>query len=420
MFLTSAAAADPPAEIAANSTLDDCLHYAAANNPALRAAHERWRAAEAKIPQATALPDPRLSFARYLRSVETRVGPQEHRIGLSQTIPWFGKRALRGDVAGREARALFHDLEAERLRLERRVRADWIELYHLQRSIEVTEANIRLLKDLEAVAQTRVRGGQGLAGVSKAHFELGKLEDRRRTLKELRKPLEARLNAALNRPVNAVLPRPKDLKRGAGDFDDARMAARLLESNPQLKALELRRGAAEKAEDLARRNRYPDVTVGIDYIQTGGAIGVGLPDSGKDAALAAFSINLPLSRRKYDAAIRSAKSTAEAGAAMHRERANLLQADLKMALHRFRDAERKVELYRDTLAPLAEQSLNVAKQAWEAGRTDFLTVIDAERQLLELQLQFERARADRELGIADVEMLVGRGASVVEAPANLD
>ncbi|MDY0040341.1 MAG: TolC family protein, partial [Desulforhabdus sp.] len=78
-------------ELNEQSGLNDYLAYAALNNAGLKAAFLRWQAALEKIPQVTALPDPRFSYGYYIQSVETRVGPQNNRFGLLQTFPWFGK-----------------------------------------------------------------------------------------------------------------------------------------------------------------------------------------------------------------------------------------------------------------------------------------------------------------------------------------
>ncbi len=390
------------------STLAECLDHAARNNAGLKAAHARWRAAAERIPEARGLPDPRLSYGYFARSVETRVGPQRHKLGVAQALPWFGKRRLRGEIADNEAQALYEAAEATKLKLFHRVRHTWHELAYLRRAIEITESNIRLLKDLEGVAQTKVQGGAGLAGVASAQVELGRLEDRRLTLLDLREPLSARFNAALGRATDADAPWPDANTISARRIDGDALGAWLAESNPELRELDSRIMANQKAVDLARKNYNPDVTLGVDYTQTDRRGVAGLRGDGKDPVMAMFSINIPLWRRKQDAALQAAQSRREASLAARADQENLLRADLKMALYRYRDAERKIDLYRDTLTPLAEQSLSVAQQSWEAGKADFLNIIDAERQLLEFRLQFERARANREQCLAEIEMLVGR------------
>lgn len=391
-----------------NAALQDYLACAALNNTGLEAAFHRWRAAMEKIQGAGALPDPRLNYGYFIRSVETRAGPQQHRIGVAQMFPWFGKRALRGDVATQEAHALYQEFESAKLKLFYEVKHSWCELHYLHRAIEITGSNIRLLRDLESVAQTKVRGGSGLSGVSKAQVELGKLEDRNRTLIDLRGPITARLNAALNRPAGAAISWPDKIEVSRRPVDAERLLDWLAEANPELRALKHRISKDRKAVRLARKDYFPDLTLGVDYAQTDGRTTPGLPDDGKDPLMAMVSINIPLWRKKYDAALRSAESSRDASEALLRNRASLLQADLKMAVYQFQDAERKIDLYRDTLTPLAEQSLQMAQQSWEAGKADFLNLIDAERLLLEFQLQFERAKVNREQRLAEIEMLVGR------------
>ena len=91
-----------------------------------------------------------------------------------------------------------------------------------------------------------------------------------------------------------------------------------------------------------------------------------------------------------------------------RDRENSLIVDLKMELYNFRDAERKIDLYRDTLVPKAKQSFTVIQKAFTAGKTDFLDVVDAERTLLEFELSYQRARANRAQRLAKLEELIGQ------------
>jgi outer membrane protein TolC len=87
-----------------------------------------------------------------------------------------------------------------------------------------------------------------------------------------------------------------------------------------------------------------------------------------------------------------------------------------MAVFRYRDAGRKIGLYRDTLVPKVEQSLKVARQAFEAGEAEFLSLIDAERMLLEFELLHEQARTQRARQLALIEKLVGMPADTISRP----
>ncbi len=407
---------DRPAEsveIDADAELGDYLAYAALHSPKLEAAFNRWKAAVERVPQVSALPDPRLSYRYYIRAVETRVGPQRQGFGLSQTFPWIGKLELRGDAAAQAARAERHRYEAERLKLFRRVKDAYYEYAWLDQAARITRRNLDLLTQIEQVARQAYEGDRAsYADVIRAQVEHGKLSDRLESLEDLRGPIAARLNAALNRPPGAPLGNVRPDDAGSVELDDQRLAARLEEHNPELAALAREAERAEREVDLARKAYFPDVTLGVDYIDTGDSIGGRHPDDdGKDPVVAMASINLPIWWDKLAAGVREAKRRRAAVVSERRQRANDLQAELKMALYDYRDAKRKIGLYRDTLIPQARQALESSRTAFSAGKAAFADAVDAERVLLEFELSYERARADRAQALARIEELLGASAS---------
>jgi len=161
------------------------------------------------------------------------------------------------------------------------------------------------------------------------------------------------------------------------------------------------------AAALARKARYPDIMIGLDYIQTDDARMPGVSDSGKDPLMASVSVNLPIWFGKLKAGEQQAAYRRAAAEDQRIESGNRLTADLQMALYNFRDAERKINLYSDTLVPKATQSLEVTREAFESGQAGFTALIDTERMMLEFQLAADRARADREIRLAEIEMLTG-------------
>jgi outer membrane protein TolC len=176
--------------------------------------------------------------------------------------------------------------------------------------------------------------------------------------------------------------------------------------SPELKGLDAAIAREELGIELAKKKGLPDLMVGVDYVVTGRAENP-VADSGKDPVMVAASINLPLWRDKYRAGEREAKARQRTAVRQRQERENRLLAELELALFGMREGERRIELYRDSLIPKAEQALSVAQQAFSAGKEGFLGVIDAQRTLLEFQLARERARADLVGKVAEVERLIG-------------
>lgn len=402
------------AAIDSNATLSDLRIYAALNNPALKAAYYRWQAAMEKIPQATALPNPQVSYAYFIRQVETRVGPQQHKFGIKQMFPWFGKLRLKGEIAGAAAEAAAARFHSQREKLLFSVDDAYYEYAYLQRSKAILAENTQLLSFLEGVVRAKYRAGYAsYAALMKIQVELDKLHDRRQNLLDMEIPLQTKLNTILNRHASAPLPRPSKILPATTDIADSSWNDLLLEKNPDLIAGRHQIDRSEANIDLAKKQRLPDFTLGIDYIGTGEALSPNAIDSGKDPVIAMLSLNIPLWRGKNNARIREAILQNQLVQNEQRNRENQLQSRLAMVLFKFKEARRKITLYNDALLPRANQALNVARSAFEADEIDFLELIDSQRSLLEIELMLARAQADYNQRLAELKMLTA-GSVILE------
>ncbi len=89
------------------------------------------------VSQGRTLPDPEFNYGYFIQEVETRVGPQEQRVGLSQMFPWFGKSRLRGEAALEGANAMQQQYEAAKLRLFDEVKQAYYELYYVGHAVGI-------------------------------------------------------------------------------------------------------------------------------------------------------------------------------------------------------------------------------------------------------------------------------------------
>lgn len=374
-------------------TLNDYLQEAADHNPQLAATRQTWQASTEQIKQQKSLPDPMISYGYYFDEVETRVGPQEQRFGIAQKFPAFGKLRLKKHIATESAAATGERYRTAKLNLNAQVTQAYSELWFLQRSIDITHARIQLMTDLEATARSKYRAGGSQAPVTQAQMEQARLEDRLLSLEDQRTPLTARFNALLNRPSDSSLSVPSALPFDAIQADADQIFTQLDETSPELAGLESMRKGAVYQEKLAKRQWLPDITLGVQYIDTAEAV-MPVADSGKDPLIGTVSINLPIWAGKNNARIREAGYRKLATELSLENRQQTLQADIKQTLFKLRDTERKIDLYQNGLIPKAEQTLEVSRQGYESGQLDFINLIDAERQLLEFELNLARAQAD--------------------------
>lgn len=394
-----------------NSTLQHYIRYAALNNPELKAAFYKWKAALLKIPVVSSLPDPMVSYTRYIDEVETRVGPQENRYGIMQMIPLPDKLSIKGKKAFETAEAKRADYEHAKLMLFYEATDAYCEYAYLAKAVILVKENIKLLEYFEKVAQIKFKSGVTKSqDLIKVQVELGKLSNDLITLEDLEGPLRARLNAVLNRPFDAILPNISEI---AVDFSSNKeysnikaLVALLIDKNPELKKLEHKIAESEEELRLAKREYFPDLTVGASIIDTGPAR-MKVSDSGKDPVMLSFTVNMPIWFSKLKADVERAESMVTATTDMKENKENKLLSKLKMIHYRYKNAERQVKLYKDALLPKAEQSLKTSEKGYEGNLVGFLTLIDDQRILLSFQLAYHRAIADYHQRLAEMKMLLG-------------
>ena len=390
------------------TALGGYLELAAENNCQLRSAYERWWAALADVDHSATLPDPRLSYGLFIQEVETRVGPQKHRLGVSQKIPWLGKLRYRRCLAQSTALLAEEQLIHQYLELSTRLRKALYEHHYLCKSLQITKANIQLMELVEQVAQSQVRVGGSSADVLQAQMELSRLKDRRDTLSERITISIAQVNALLNRELDHRLRLPNDL------FDSMSVPElisreELGESSPRLRVLCAQVAIQEQSRCLARQSRYPDITVGVDWIQTDHAL-VSTPDSGKDPVVAMVSANIPLWQCSYCAQEDAACHRKQSVESQYSQLSYELHAELQDLVLKYGEMEREITLYEQALIPQAEQTLSILQEAYEGGSADFDRYLGAQRILLDFQLKLERAKVDKAVIAAEFELLMGHGA----------
>jgi outer membrane protein TolC len=410
LMITALASATFATEKPDNTALAHYLALAAQNNPSLEAAFNQWKAALEGATVAGALPDPRFNYGYFIESVETRVGPQRQKFGLSQAFPWFGTLKLKRGAALEQAAAMEAAYRRRQADLFRQVKEVYADLYHLGRALAVTREHIALLTQFEQTVRTRYTTGKAPhSALINVQIELDRLQERLQSQQTLRQPLNARFNELLGQNADTPLPWPSSPGLLDLPLTEDELETQMLQHNPQLQQLEAQSRREEKRVQIARRQYLPDLMLGVDYIDTGEAAMPDTPDSGKDPVIAMASVNLPIWFHKNSARIREAELNRLGLELEQRDTGAKLLADLQLALYAWHDAVRQARLYHESLIPKADQSLQVTLQEFETGSATFDDVISAQRALLEFELQYETAQTKQAKQVARIEQLINRG-----------
>jgi outer membrane protein TolC len=243
--------------------------------------------------------------------------------------------------------------------------------------------------------------------------ELAKLEDILKSLERLREPTVAKLNSVLNRPIDAGLVWPEKSQPENIPLDRQQIIQALKRANPELAELSWEIQAAKSSVKLAKKKFYPDIGVGLDWIQTDGAVSPGVKGSGDDPVILMFSMNIPLWQDSYKAAEQQAKANVRKIQGQRTDTENKILSRVFEVLYDIEDSRRKTHLYGDVLISKAQELVQASETAYQAGAVDFLSLIDAQRMLLKYELDYERAVTNNQQKLAELEMLVGKEMSSV-------
>lgn len=371
-------------------------------NPTVRAARYAWRAALARHPQVTALDDPMLAAGVAPASFGSRQVDDAFKIDLTQKLPFPGKLRLRGEAALAEAEAVARDHSAVRLRLATMASLLFDDHYLAARSLEINAQHIALLEEFQRIATARYESGEAsLQAPIQAEVELTHALHREIVLRTTQRVTAEQINALMHRAPDAPLPPPPArivLPAEVSEGED--LIARALRERPELAAASARVAAAERRVALARREYLPDFTLVGTYN--------GIHQESDLQPFVGLQMNLPLQLGRRRAALAEAEARFEVARSERLALEDETRFAVQSGLGRLIEARNVAQLFRDRLLPAAEDQVVAARSGFETGRNSFLALIDAERNLRDVELGHERALTDVARRRAELDRASGR------------
>ncbi|MXX87359.1 MAG: TolC family protein [Acidobacteria bacterium] len=403
----------PPAFYAPEPELRNCLDNAIERHPALLASRANYQATRERVPQVTALPDPTLNVSQALRRVETRVGSQTGGITLTQSLPWFGTRDLRGRVALSEADAQFLRLQAEEREVISRAKRAFYDIAYLDTALRLLEEERSLLGHYETLARARYATGQGLQqAVIRLQAELTRIDDRQRQLTGQRRTLAANLNTLCARSPETAVPPIRPMEPPAVSLDRAQLMDLGERNRQELRAATALIEASEDAVELAGMNFRPRFTASLALMNVAGrdpadALGPLPPDEGKNSLSLSLGVSLPVWKDKYRAGVEEAGHRLTANRRRLEEAQDAMENTVELALIRIETIGGQLALLETVLIPQSEETLRATETAYETGQVGVLDLLDGERVQLDVLRMRARYVSDFLIALADLERGIG-------------
>ena len=394
---------------AEQTELAELIVAAQSNNPSITAATAQQQVKVEQARQAGAWADPEMMVKIQNGLIDdpfsfTSDSATAKVIGLSQKLPFYGKRALARQEAEVAARAAQWQTVERQNELARMVKAAWYQLYLVDRSLESTGKNIDTIDNLSRLSETMY--GIGKAGqqeVLRVQLERSQLANLEIDLQQQRASQVAALNSMAYRPMATAIPSIPVTTTSKITISATELLALAETHRPALHFLKTELERLTLGQQLAEKEVLPDFNLALEYMQ----LEPTAQSAGDDMYSVELSFNLPLN---HD---RRAAMLAETGAAYRQTAANLadIQNQISLAIQesliQLDSSHRRAELYLQGLLPQAEKALESALAAYQTDTATFTEVLEREVALIGLENEYHQAVSQFQIRLAILEEVIG-------------
>jgi len=363
-----------------------------AKNQDIQSMASKVESLKEEISFAGSLNDPRIGIGLLNLPTDTFRFDQEpmtqKQIFIAQKIPWFGKLDLRSQRAAIKAIRQEAILNAKRLELARQIASAYYELGFVASGQKINERLINMLTQLLKVSESRYAAGQGLQqDVLQAQVEVSKLLDEQITLDKNSRMLEDRINSLLNRESFIPVTPPERLKYPDTVLEEKKLQMRALAMNPWLKVKLVEIDQASVEVELARKDYWPDMDLKVAYGQRDEN------QRGQDWAdffSTSVVVNIPLwQKTRQNKKLEATKLSHKSASQSYQNLVNSLPHKIDALVTDFRNLQKNYKLITEALIVQAEQWARSSLTAYEVGKVNFNTTINAQIRLLRFELQSE-------------------------------
>lgn len=399
-----------PAEVQQVTPLATLIAEALQNNPEIQVSLREREAAQQRISPAEALDDPMLEAgvinAPLASSPFNREDMTMKMIGLSQRLPFPGKRGLRKEVATKDAEAIDYGYQETINRVVRDLKVTYFDLGLTLEMTQLVEKNKLILEGFLHLAERHYAVGLGnQADALKAQTQVSRMQDELLRLGRERPVIEAELIRTLGRHTHraALTPEPLSMSQLLLDLGSLREVA--LAQRPQLLALQSLVARNQKALDLARKEYYPDFDVRLSYGQRDSMLdGSQRPDM----VTMTVAINLPVWRTsKIEPRIAESQAMYHQALDLYQVQSNEIAAKLRQQVATAEQNLKSAQLYQTAILPQARLTVESALAAYRVNRVDFLTLLDSQMTVFNYEISLVTAMANYSKALAEIDLLTG-------------
>lgn len=387
--------------------LQDLVAEALQNNPQLRAARNQTAAARTRVDQVTSWDAPQIGVEFFQTPVQSFPNPLKNQMEMDyyiqQMFPFPGKLSAMGKAAESNANMFDQGYKALERKILRELKSAYYELYLVQRKIQINAENQDLMRRFVEIAHKQYEVGMGKQpDILRAQTELSTLINDGLNLQKEKRVVEAMINTILSRSANAPLGYVPDIEVNIPQWTFEQLSPLALEARPELKAMNFNIDMNKAELSLSKREYFPDLMARIMYKD--------MAMTGNDFWSAMVGISIPLSpwsSDKYTSKVQENELNVRRAEEDYSSMKNMTLFEVQDANVQVQTNQNLVLLYKNTVIPQAEQTLQSTISAYQTGKTEFLMLIDAYRMLLMSRLDYHMSVMNYMASQAALEQAVG-------------
>ena len=410
-------------ELVGPQPVEAYIQFALSQNPGVQAARMRVHAAAMRVPQAASLKDPMLdvtSWPFFPNTPQTASGRMTVDMMVSQEVPWFGKLANQAAAAEEAVNVARAQLAAAELQTIEAVKLAYYDLYFVQESIRITEQDRQFLADIIEIAEALYRTSTtSLQDILRLQAELSSVDGELIRMRQMQAAAQAELAEVLHVSPETALSAATELPAEDLPQDLNRLYERAIAARPELHAMLAEIERDRRMVETAHLEYRPDFTFKFGWGEMTTDRAIAPSADGIDNLATGVSLNLPVYRKRLDAAVREAESEVVASARQYDQMRDETQRQVKTLYTEALSQRDLAQLFVDSIIPKTEQALEISMRGYQVGQTEFADLLGNWRELLRFHIAHLQQETALRKSIASLERVVGGYLPVIPSAETL-
>ncbi len=277
-------------------SLQVVVDRAVENNGTLQSAELDMKMTQLAVDEAWKLPDMKVSYGWFASEPQTRTGSQEYKVSVQQMFPWFGTITKQKNLAKAQVKLSHAEVLVAKRRLVLAVSRGYYQLFGLQQKIKVTNRYIKWLEEKRDLVLNKLKTNTGrMSDIFRIDMKINDLKQMVVEVEAKEASIQASMRSLMNESDMATIVTDSLVLNLLESSKDEKYGTQMdVHEHPMLKQVDAMMRVVDGQVKVNKSSRYPNIGVGMDYINVGRRMDMDVPGNGDDIYMLMVSLSVPL------------------------------------------------------------------------------------------------------------------------------